>query len=79
MTLPAALRAIREQHGLTQVELASACGHKQSWCSLVERGVKDLTSRDLVLLSHMYGLQLTHGEWSVRAPSRAKTREMAHA
>lgn len=66
-------------HGLSQTELSEACDHQQAWCSKIERGLKEPTLRDLAILSHLYGLQLTRGDWSVRARRGAESPEVSHA
>lgn len=78
-TFPEAIKAIRSMHGLSQTELSELNGKSQSWASRLERGEREPTLSDIALLSHMYGLELTRGEWSVRPVRSAKSAEERYA
>lgn len=64
-----ALRAAREQAGLSQTELGAALGHTQAWCSRIEAGTRDPSLADLELLSYRFGLTLEAGRWHLPAVS----------
>ncbi len=58
-------RAIREERGISQVQLAEATGFEQSWISRVERGTRTPTWQNVVRLAE--GLGVGAGELAARA------------
>lgn len=78
-TFAEAVREIRRMHGLSQGELSEATGKSQSWASRLECGKHEPTLSDLALLSHLFGLELTRGEWKVRPLRGAKPAEERYA
>lgn len=49
---------LREQHGLTQAELAERCGLHQADISRIERGTKSPTTRTLQRIADALGADL---------------------
>lgn len=62
-----AVRAIREEHGITQAQLAEATGFMQSWISHVERGNRNPSWNNVVRLAG--GLGVSVSELAARAAS----------
>jgi transcriptional regulator with XRE-family HTH domain len=60
-----AVRAIREEHGISQVQLAADTGLTQSWISHVERGRRNPSWSNVVRLAE--GLAVSAGELVARA------------
>lgn len=65
MALGRAVRAIREERGISQVQLAEATGLEQSWISHVERGARNPSWQNVVRLAE--GLGIGAGELATRA------------
>jgi transcriptional regulator with XRE-family HTH domain len=65
-----AVRAIREEAGLTQVELAKATGLQQTWVSHVEAGRRNPSWSNIVRLAA--GLGVSVSELAVRAEAQAR-------
>jgi transcriptional regulator with XRE-family HTH domain len=60
-----AVRAIREERGLSQVQLAEATGFIQSWISHLERGARNPSWNNVVRLAA--GLGVSVSELAARA------------
>jgi transcriptional regulator with XRE-family HTH domain len=60
-----AVRAIRRERGLSQVQLAEATGFIQAWISHVERGARNPSWENVVRLAE--GLGVSVSELVVRA------------
>lgn len=60
-----AVRAIREERGLSQVQLAEATGFIQSWISHLERGARNPSWNNVVRLAK--GLGVSVAELAQRA------------
>jgi len=67
--LGAAVRAVREDKGISQVQLAAATGLVQSWISETERGRRNPSWSNVVRLAR--GLGVTVGELVTRAEALA--------
>jgi XRE family transcriptional regulator, regulator of sulfur utilization len=65
VALGRAVRAIREERGISQVQLAEGTGFEQSWISHVERGTRNPTWQNVVRLAE--GLGVGVGELAARA------------
>lgn len=63
-----AVRAIREERGISQVELANSTGLTQSWISHVERGARNPSWSNVVRLAA--GLGVSVAELAKRAEGR---------
>jgi transcriptional regulator with XRE-family HTH domain len=63
--LGAAMKAIRKQQGISQVQLAEATGFMQSWISETERGRRNPSWSNVVRLAR--GLGVSVGELVARA------------
>jgi transcriptional regulator with XRE-family HTH domain len=57
VALGRAVRAIREQRGISQVELAEASGFRQSWISSVEHGRRNPSWNNVVRLAAGLGVR----------------------
>jgi transcriptional regulator with XRE-family HTH domain len=66
-----AVRAIREERGLSQVQLAATTGFIQSWISHVERGARNPSWNNVVRLAE--GLGVSASELIMRAETCAPT------
>jgi transcriptional regulator with XRE-family HTH domain len=64
-----AVRAIREQRGISQVQLAEATGFVQSWISHVERGSRNPSWSNVVRLAK--GLSVSVAELVRQAEQRS--------
>jgi len=53
-----AVRAIREEHGINQVQLAAKTGFTQSWISHVERGNRNPSWSNIVRLAAGLGVSV---------------------
>jgi transcriptional regulator with XRE-family HTH domain len=53
-----AVRAIREERGISQVQLAQATGFDQAWISRVERGACNPTWQNVVRLAEGLGVSV---------------------
>jgi transcriptional regulator with XRE-family HTH domain len=78
VALGSAVRAIRKERGISQVQLAGATGFEQAWISRLERGAQNPTWQNVVRLAE--GLGVGVAELAARAeaarairPSRATT------
>jgi transcriptional regulator with XRE-family HTH domain len=60
-----AVRAVRTERGLSQVELAEATGFIQAWISHVERGARNPSWENVVRLAQ--GLGISVSELTARA------------
>ncbi len=67
--LGVAVRAIREERGLTQVAMSTATGFTQSWLSDVEHGRRNPSWSNAVRLAR--GLGVTVAELAARAEAEA--------
>jgi transcriptional regulator with XRE-family HTH domain len=67
-----AVRLVREERGISQVQLATAAGFMQSWISHVERGCRNPSWNNVVRLAH--GLGLSASELAGRAEACAQER-----
>ena len=56
MALGRAVRAIREEREISQVQLAEATGFEQSWISHVERGTRNPTWQNVARLAEGSGV-----------------------
>jgi transcriptional regulator with XRE-family HTH domain len=56
LALGRAVRAIREEKGISQVQLAEATGFRQSWVSNVEHGRRNPSWLNVVRLSEGLGV-----------------------
>jgi len=65
--LGAAVRAVREDKGISQVQLAAATGLVQSWISETERGRRNPSWSNVVRLAEGLGVSLS--ELASRAES----------
>jgi transcriptional regulator with XRE-family HTH domain len=65
-----AVRAIREERGLSQVQLAEATGFIQSWISHLERGARNPSWNNVVRLAE--GLGVSVPELAARAEALAQ-------
>jgi transcriptional regulator with XRE-family HTH domain len=65
VALGRAVRAIREERAISQVQLAEATGFEQSWISHVERGTRNPTWQNVVRLAE--GLGVGVAELATRA------------
>lgn len=70
LALGRAVRAIREERGLSQVQLAEAAGFMQSWISNVEHGRRNPSWSNVVRLSQ--GLGVAVAELAARAEALAQ-------
>lgn len=68
--LGSAVRTIREERGLSQVQLAEATGFMQSWISNVERGRRNPSWSNVVRLAE--GLGVRPSELVIRAEARVQ-------
>jgi transcriptional regulator with XRE-family HTH domain len=66
-----ALRLIRDEHGISQVQLAADTGFMQSWISHVERGARNPSWNNVVRLAE--GLGVSPAELVRRAEACAKS------
>jgi len=64
-----AVRLIRDERGISQVQLAEATGFMQSWISHVERGARNPSWNNVVRLAT--GLGVSPAELVVRAEACA--------
>jgi transcriptional regulator with XRE-family HTH domain len=71
VALGRAVRAIREERGISQVQLAEATGLEQSWISHVERGARNPTWQNVVRLAK--GLGVGIGELAARTEGSRDT------
>jgi transcriptional regulator with XRE-family HTH domain len=69
LALGEAVRAIREERGLSQVQLAAATGFIQAWISHVERGRRNPSWSNVVRLAG--GLGVSVAELAKRAEACA--------
>jgi transcriptional regulator with XRE-family HTH domain len=69
LALGEAVRAIREERGLSQVQLAAATGFIQAWISHVERGRRNPSWSNVVRLAE--GLGVSVSELAKRAEACA--------
>jgi transcriptional regulator with XRE-family HTH domain len=53
-----AVRAVREEHGINQLELAASTGLTQSWISHVERGARNPSWSNVVRLARGLGVSV---------------------
>jgi transcriptional regulator with XRE-family HTH domain len=58
VALGRAVRAIREERGISQVQLAEATGLEQSWISHVERGARNPSWQNVVRLAEGLGVSV---------------------
>jgi transcriptional regulator with XRE-family HTH domain len=65
VALGRAVRAIRKERGISQVQLAEATGFEQSWISHVERGTRNPTWQNVARLTE--GLGVGVAELAARA------------
>jgi transcriptional regulator with XRE-family HTH domain len=65
-----AVRAIREERGISQVQLAEATGFMQSWISNVEHGRRNPSWSNVVRLSQ--GLGISVSKLAARAEACAR-------
>jgi XRE family transcriptional regulator, regulator of sulfur utilization len=65
VALGRAVRAIRQERGISQVQLAEATGFIQSWISHVERGTRNPTWQNVARLAE--GLGVGVGDLAARA------------
>lgn len=70
MALGRAVRAIREERGISQVQLAEATGFEQSWISRVERGTRNPTWQNIARLAE--GLGVGVAELAARAQNLSR-------
>jgi transcriptional regulator with XRE-family HTH domain len=70
-TLGRAVRLIRDEHGISQVQLAADTGFMQSWISHVERGARNPSWNNVVRLAE--GLGVSPAELVQRAEACAKS------
>lgn len=68
-----AVRLIRDEHGISQVQLAADTGFMQSWISHVERGARNPSWNNVVRLAE--GLGVSPAELVQRAEASAKSGE----
>jgi transcriptional regulator with XRE-family HTH domain len=59
VALGQAVRAIREERGISQVQLAEATGFIQSWISHLERGARNPSWNNVVRLAEGLGVSLS--------------------
>jgi transcriptional regulator with XRE-family HTH domain len=64
-----AIRLIRDEQGISQVQLAEATGFMQSWISHVERGARNPSWNNVMRLAE--GLGVSPAELVVRAEACA--------
>ena len=72
LALGEAVRAIREERGLSQVQLAEATGFIQAWISHVERGRRNPSWSNVVRLSGGLGVSVAELAKRAEACARAK-------
>jgi len=64
-----AVRAIREERGISQVQLAEATGFIQSWISHVERGARNPSWSNVVRLAKGLGVSVAElAAWTEAEP-----------
>jgi transcriptional regulator with XRE-family HTH domain len=68
-----AVRAIRDERGLSQVQLAEATGFIQAWISHVERGRRNPSWNNVVRLAE--GLGVSVSELAKRAEACAQAKK----
>lgn len=68
-----AVRAIRDERGLSQVQLADATGFIQAWISHVERGKRNPSWNNVVRLAE--GLGVSVSELATRAEACAQAKK----
>ncbi|MGH2912725.1 MAG: helix-turn-helix domain-containing protein [Solirubrobacteraceae bacterium] len=73
LALGEAVRAIREERGLSQVQLAAATGFIQAWVSHVERGRRNPSWSNVVRLAG--GLGVSVSELTTRAEACAQAKK----
>lgn len=71
VALGRAVRAIRDETGISQVQLAEATGFMQSWISSVEHGRRNPSWTNVVRLAE--GLHVSVVELVTRAETAAKS------
>ncbi|MGH2878768.1 MAG: helix-turn-helix domain-containing protein [Solirubrobacteraceae bacterium] len=73
LALGQAVRAIRDERGLSQVQLAEATGFIQAWISHVERGRRNPSWSNVVRLAG--GLDVSVSELAKRAEACAQAKK----
>ena len=66
------IRDLREDHDLTQQQVADAIGITQRKYSYVETGTQPLTDELLVLLANLYGVSIDYLLMQTNNPKRSK-------
>ncbi len=66
-----AVRAIRDERGISQVKLAADTGFRQSWISQVEHGKRNPSWTNVVRLAEGLGVRVS--QLAARAEARADT------
>lgn len=67
------IRALMEQHRLSQIELAAKIGRSQAWLSRKITGVQNFYVRDLDRIATVFGITVpelffdTYGQWDRRS------------
>ncbi|MDG9669585.1 helix-turn-helix domain-containing protein [Hahella sp. CR1] len=64
------MRDLRKQKGLTQEDVAKACGFKRPYLSDIERGKRNISARSLVMLASFLGAKL-HFSLELDRPKKA--------
>jgi putative transcriptional regulator len=73
LALGEAVRALREERGLSQAQLAETTGFIQAWISHVERGRRNPSWSNVVRLAT--GLDVAVSELARRAEARARAKK----